>query len=474
MTIKRKILFLTILSYLILMIVFYVFILNFYKKNFIKSRLKTGESILIAYSDNLVYAGIIENKEMIASYVSSLMKTKFIDYIIVKKNNSVIFSNKNSKKKAEIVIIESKTVKTISEPATISIILGLNINDFTQNLRNVMVFLGICLLFFTIVFSIIIYYIVTKSFYPVNLIINKMKKLSIGNYEKFEKINYQDFNPIVETFNDLVDKLKEKDERIKQQLKEISDKNKNLQEKLAEIASLQQIIIQKEKLASLGTIVAGIAHEINNPIAAIRGLCELTLIKQNIDNKTIKNLNKIINYCDKIADIIKTLKVYGKSGELSQKEYWPISNIIEDAIEMEKHGNILKEIKIKGNFKKFSDKILCIKDEILQVFINLINNSVEAMDGKGEIYIDIHKYKDFLEVHFRDTGPGIPEEIKDKIFEPFFTTKNIEGTGLGLYIVYTIIQKNNGEIYLKDSKKGAYFVIKFRLGGENEKGSNNR
>ncbi len=474
MTIKSKIISIVILSYLMLMFIFFFYVLHFYKKGFIRSRIKTGKSIMKIYKNDLIYACLIENKEMIKEYVKNLKKTGYIDYIIIKKNNKKFFSNKINKT-SDITIIESDVVKIFKQPINITFTLGLNINDFKKNIKNVIIILGTFIILLTIFFSITIYYVITKSFKPVDVLIDKMKSLSKGNFEKLEDVGAKEFSPIIHTFNNLVQQLEEREKKINQQILEIREKNKLLQDQLAEISVLQQTIIMREKLASLGTIVAGVAHEINNPIAAIRGLCELQLIKYQNNENLKKFLKKIISYCDKISSIVTTLKVYGKPSQNKENEYIELSEIIKDAIEMEKNAKILNGIKINGNFQKVPVKIHAKRDEILQIFINLLSNSADFLDGKGEIRIDIEEKNSEIYVHYKDSGPGIPDEIKDKIFEPFFTTKEKDGTGLGMYIVYKIMEKYNGSIEIKPFDKGAYFLLKFKKGEiNNEKSTNCR
>ncbi len=461
MSLKKRIILLSILAYLLTLFILYFFILNYYKKNFIKTREETGKAILKIYYNNLVYATILENKDLIKSYVNVLMKTNFIDYLILKKNSRIIFSNKKNINTSIIEITENKVIKILKKPVSLTIIMGLNINDFYVNFIKAIKFLILNYLIFCLLFSILIYLIITKSFKPLKIINDKIIKLKGGKYETIENDNFYEFTPIVKTFNELVERLKEKDEKIKEQLKEISTKNKELEEKLVEIVTLQEMIITREKLASLGTIVAGVAHEINNPVSAIRGLCELETLKNKDNKRLTKIFNKIISYCDRISSIVKTLKVYGKPTKEEIEEI-ELSEIINDAIEMEQHSKIIGNINIKGNYKNQKVKIYAKRDEILQIFINLLNNSAEALNEKGDIIIDIEEDSEYIYVHYKDTGPGIPENIKNRIFEPFFTTKDRDGTGLGMYIVYKIMEKYNGKIKIKSSNNGAYFLLIFK------------
>ena len=238
---------------------------------------------------------------------------------------------------------------------------------------------------------------------------------------------------------------------------------------------LQNMIIKQEKLATLGTITAGIAHEINNPVAAIRGISELAILKKDKE-KNEEYFKKIMSHCDRIKEIIKSIRSYNQ--EINENDIVEVSlkDIIGDVIELSRTAKILpSSVIIKGNYEEKDYKIFCVRNQIFQVFQNLLVNSVQAMEGSGEISIDVTISDDFLKIIFSDNGIGIPTDIRDKIFDPFYSTKGTEGTGLGLYIVYNIIKQHKGDIMLLDSKKGAMFQITlpFNLNKINENEAKN-
>ncbi len=474
MKLKNRIIFSVILTFSSIILLFSLLILLYYKKNFIKMRTKTGEAILNSYLNDIEYSGIINNKQMLKVIDKSLKKLNFIDYLVVKRNNKIIFCSKKPNQKSIIVIRKKINTQTLKNKIKIYIELGLNIKDFNTNLKKLLIILILTVILIISLFSLIISYLISKFFRPLNNLELKMNFIAKGNYEKIsEKSPYKELIPILTAFNNMIQELIKKDNKIKEQINEISIKNKILQEQLEEITSLKETIFTKEKLAALGTIITSVAHEINNPLAAISGLCELHLISTN--DKNLQNLlTKIIFYCDRIKNIVKKLNEYGKENPNITKKFVKLSEVIEEAIEIQIHKRVVDNIKFTGNFKSYNKKFFCSKDEIIQLFTNLINNSIDAMNGKGKIEIEIKEKKDKVEIHFIDNGPGIPKNIKNRIFEPFFTTKKSKGIGLGLYLCYNIVQSHNGKILLKDSKKGAHFVIIFNKGDfKNEKNSNN-
>jgi PAS domain S-box-containing protein len=279
-------------------------------------------------------------------------------------------------------------------------------------------------------------------------------------------------------------------------------KNTELEKAYSELKSAQSQILQQEKMASIGQLAAGIAHEINNPVGFI-----------------MSNLNSLQKYCDRFVDFIKmqedTIKEISppeKKNELlnSLKDYKKsqkidymmedVQNLIKESIEgaervkrivqdlksfsrvdeaefktadinagIESTINIVwNELKYKATLnKEYGDIPLtkCNPGQLNQVFMNILVNSAQAIEKKGEIHIKTwHDDKDIY-ISFSDTGCGIPKENINRIFEPFFTTKEVgKGTGLGLSIAYDIVKKHKGEITVQSEVgKGTTFLIKIPI-----------
>ncbi|MFP4025564.1 MAG: ATP-binding protein [Thiohalospira sp.] len=249
----------------------------------------------------------------------------------------------------------------------------------------------------------------------------------------------------------------------------------------------QNQLVQSEKMSSIGTLAAGIAHEINNPINFINAGLEslkkhyqktIELIENEVENKSddFKNsLKKQINSSHEMFDVIKqgviqTQKIvqslrHHSSEKQNSKEFFHLKEIIDLALLMIK-GEKSAKIKIT---KKIGDipLIYGYPTEITQLFSNLFLNAIQAVDEKGEIYIECiyHIFEKQLEIIVKDNGKGIPDNMKDKIFEPFFTTKDVdEGSGLGLYVCYNIIKKHKGTITVDSEEgKGTQFIISLPL-----------
>ncbi|RJR40739.1 MAG: sensor histidine kinase [Deltaproteobacteria bacterium] len=203
-----------------------------------------------------------------------------------------------------------------------------------------------------------------------------------------------------------------------------------------------------EKLASLGTLAAGVAHEINNPVAVILGFTE-HLLDQTADFPEVHDTLKVIEEeglkCKKIVENLLTFARTPEKTETSAE----INSILQQMLAVVKNNLLIKKILLASNLAPNLPRVKGDPQELQQVFINLVNNAMDAMKGGGLLKVDTRLSPDGkrVAVEFTDTGNGIPKESQVKIFDPFFTTKKVgEGTGLGLSVSYGIIKKIGGNI----------------------------
>lgn len=222
--------------------------------------------------------------------------------------------------------------------------------------------------------------------------------------------------------------------------------------------------INTAKMASLGEMAANIAHEINNPLSLILGRAEQLKDKLVADRVTreevIAGLDQIQKTSSRIAKIIKSLKTFSRSDEFTTFAKTPLKNIVEDSLEL-----CFEKLKNDGYSVVVSEipniEINCRSAQLSQVFLNLINNSVEAMADKKEKWIKLNfkLNKGYVLIEVIDNGQGIEQSIRDKIMQPFFTTKENKGTGLGLSISNGIISAHKGRFYYDESKERTTFCI---------------
>ena len=239
---------------------------------------------------------------------------------------------------------------------------------------------------------------------------------------------------------------------------------KELKTALKELKETQLQLINSEKMASLGQLVAGVAHEINTPVASIKsnnGL--LAKLIPQIENTEIADIMQEINHIDseaiqRISNIVVSLKKFVRLDEAELQEA-DINKELDLTLELIRHEtkNRIEIIKNYGNLPQIN----CYPNMLNQVFTNILVNACQAIEGKGTITISTNFEGETLTVSIKDTGKGIPEDEIDKIFTAGYTTKGVGiGTGLGLAISAKIIEKHNGKIIVNSEVgKGSEFII---------------
>ncbi|MFQ6077677.1 MAG: PAS domain S-box protein, partial [Thermodesulfobacteriota bacterium] len=238
-------------------------------------------------------------------------------------------------------------------------------------------------------------------------------------------------------------------------------------EKRLEETHLQ--LVNSEKMASLGKLAAGIAHEINNPMGGI--LIYSSLLMEALEGKDSRrqDLEKIVHEATRCKEIVKSLLEFSRQTG-PKMEPTDINKAITDDLFFLENQALFHNIKIVKNLEPQLPRVLGNPSQVKQVFMNIIVNAAEAMHGSGTLTITTGLSGDEKEIwiEFADTGEGIPEENLSKIFDPFFTTKEVgKGTGLGLSTSYGIIDGHGGRIVVKSQVgKGSTFRIELPAGGE--------
>ena len=248
-------------------------------------------------------------------------------------------------------------------------------------------------------------------------------------------------------------------------LRKNDKKNKELQQNNEELKRTQKLLITSEKMASLGVLAAGVGHEINNPLNFIKNGIE-ALSKKLEDNRDeeLRSYFKIVNEgVDRATNIVKSLSHFSRKGP-DIDERCNIHEIIENCL-LILHSKIRNRIRIITNFTSQGSVLKGNEGRLHQAMMNIIANAEQAIKTEGTIEITTRKKGDMMEIWIEDDGEGIPEENLMKISDPFFTTKAPgEGTGLGLFITFSIIEEHNGHIDVKSSPQGGTkFIIQLPL-----------
>ena len=235
-------------------------------------------------------------------------------------------------------------------------------------------------------------------------------------------------------------------------------------EDITQYDQLQRQVILSEKLASVGLLAAGVAHEINNPLEIVYNY--IRFIKRNFkDNSLKKSIDRLHNEISNIATIVGNLVTFSDAQNISREEIH-LNETIKNLLDLIKHNATYKHIHFLFTPAKRDIKVTINRNELRQVILNLVKNSFEAMPAGGTISIDtdlgLQSGEDVATVHVRDTGPGIQEANVNDIFLPFYSTKRASGSnmGLGLSISYAIVEKYRGKIMVHNlSEGGCEFIV---------------
>jgi two-component system NtrC family sensor kinase len=239
---------------------------------------------------------------------------------------------------------------------------------------------------------------------------------------------------------------------------QLEKSHRELQVSHQELEQAQTQLIRTEKLASIGQLAAGVAHEINNPLGTILIYSHLIQKSLEPDDPKREDIALVISEANRAKDIVQGLLSFAREKKLRASEV-NVNDILEEVLSLVVNQSLFHNIKIKKSFDQGPQTIVADETQLKQVFLNIILNAAQAMEGNGKLTISTTFDKKQIKIKIADTGPGIPPEVMGKLFSPFFTTKE-KGTGLGLAISYGIIERHQGKIDVEtDLGKGSTFVI---------------
>jgi two-component system NtrC family sensor kinase len=227
---------------------------------------------------------------------------------------------------------------------------------------------------------------------------------------------------------------------------------------------MEQQLLQADRLASLGELSAGVAHEVNNPLGMILGYTQLLLRNEPKDTQDFQDLKIIEKHARNCKTIVEDLLKFARNAETT-KGVLQVNDLLRQVISVVEHQFRLDNVTIETELDHSIPSLCADGERLKQVFMNLLMNAKQAMEGQGRIRISTehHSSRNEVTVTVEDNGSGIPPRILEKIFDPFFTTKPTgEGTGLGLSVSYGIIKDHHGEIDVQSTPgKGSAFIITF-------------
>jgi two-component system NtrC family sensor kinase len=257
------------------------------------------------------------------------------------------------------------------------------------------------------------------------------------------------------SFNAMVARLQEKVRTLEEE-----ERNRG-----QEMMHLQSRMVHSEKLASMGRLAAGVAHELNTPLGGILSLAMLALEGCDEGHPLRGDLEIIVKQTLRCRDIVKGLLDFAHQSE-DRAVATQINSVIENTLALLKRQAIFQNIRTVGRLKADAPQVLIDPSQLQSVVMNLVMNAVDAMEGNGLLTIETacDKVGEQVLLHISDTGKGIPDKIKPLIFEPFFTTKTPgQGTGLGLAVVYGIVRRAGGRISVESSPGNTTFTVRLPI-----------
>lgn len=276
---------------------------------------------------------------------------------------------------------------------------------------------------------------------PIEQLAEASKHIGQGKFDTRVAIaSHDEIGALARSFNEMATELKTREDALN---------------------DAQAALVQSEKMAAFGQLGAGIAHEVKNPLAGILGCAQLSLRKAEPGTPLHANLELIEKETKRCKTIVENLLKFARQ-EKAAFDNIQVNGAIEDAIVIVAHQLGLQQVRLEKALAPDLPMVAGNVNQLQQVFINLFMNAQQAIGGPGTIHVTSRLVDaKSVEIRVRDTGPGIPVEIRKKIFEPFFTTKpNGKGTGLGLSVSFGIIKDHGGEIGIESEPgKGATFII---------------
>jgi two-component system, NtrC family, sensor kinase len=300
---------------------------------------------------------------------------------------------------------------------------------------------------------------------PVSNLLYHTRRLARGDLEErqLDAIQSDEMGELTQSFNDLTHKLKVARTELEEWNRHLEEK---VEERTRELKQMQVQLTRSEKLASLGELVAGIAHEINNPLTGILVFSSLVRDQPGLDPAMRRDLEMVVQETERCARIVRGLLEFSRES-VPRKDWTYLHDIIERALGLIERQAFFHNVQVVRCYDPELPAVLIDGQQIEQVFVNILVNAGHAMSGQGRLEITTEVEDGAVAVRFADSGCGIPQENLTRVFDPFFTTKDAEGTGLGLSVSYGIVENHGGEITVSSTVGvGTIFTVRLPVGAD--------
>ncbi|MBC8465946.1 HAMP domain-containing protein [bacterium] len=419
---------------------------------------RQGESISKNLSDRISNYVLLNDIYKTKEAIEEVLKTeKDVEYIFVTEKSGRLFAhtfpngfppdiltwNPLFDKNLNVHLLDTEKglirdvgVK-IFEGMPIELHIGLKeerISEVLKKIKNVLITLTA---FFILIGSVLSFFLSKLTTRPLYALVSFTRSLSNGEFGKKIVINSKDeVGKLAETFNRLSFELKLYDEKMEESYKQM---------------------LRTEKLTALGTLSAGLAHELRNPLTSVKMLFQALEKNPAI---TPEDIRVVLSEVDRMDELLARFLRFARKDEFDLSEV-DINVTIERIIDLIHYHSEDKSIKPFLNLSELPT-IKADRAMVEQALLNIVINAVDSIQKDGQLSITTNKEDGYAVVSVTDTGLGIPEDIKDKVFDPFFTTK-IDGTGLGLSIVFNIVELHNGKIDFVSNDQKTTFTLKLPI-----------
>jgi len=305
------------------------------------------------------------------------------------------------------------------------------------------------------------YYMVRNITQPLSAMVAATNNIIAGRFDQEVHTNSPgEIAALADSFNAMLHSLRNMKGDLEEWGRTLEQKVK---QRTNELAAMQARVAQSERLASLGMLAAGVAHEVNNPLGGILALTGLTLEDLRPDDPNRENLEEVIRQTERCRDIVNRLLEFSRQSK-TNAERVDINDILEKTLALIGKQSMFFNVTVVKHYDPDLPAVLADRSQFQQVFMNLLMNAVQAMNEHGTLTITTRRDAgdENAEILISDTGCGIPQAQINRIFDPFFTTKaSGQGTGLGLSIAYGIVTTHRGSIMVQSEQgKGSTFTIR--------------
>jgi two-component system NtrC family sensor kinase len=331
--------------------------------------------------------------------------------------------------------------------------------------RVILSFFGIASTGFVLIIA-ITYVMIRNITRPIGEMVAATRNISAGKLDQEIQATAQgEVALLAESFNTMAKSLRHMKDDLEEWGRTLEEK---VRERTDELVRMQARVAQSERLASLGMLAAGVAHEINNPLGGILALTALTVEDLPDEHPNRPNLEEVVRQAERCRAIVRGLLEFSRQSELHM-EVVDLNRLLDDTLALVAKQAAFFNVEMVRHHADDLPPIAGDRSQLAQVILNLVVNAVQAMEERGTLTITTRfdSANDAVEMAFTDTGRGIAPGDLGRVFDPFFTTKTDgQGTGLGLSIAYGIVTRHHGTITVESEVgRGTTFRIRLPVGG---------